>query len=42
MIIVEFFKWAGITPNDVKEVLGTFVVLIVLFLFNKIVRGFWQ
>jgi hypothetical protein len=41
-MIVEFVKWAGITPNEVKEVLGVFVVLIVLFLFHKISRGFWE
>jgi hypothetical protein len=37
-------KWerrCSITPNEVKEVLGVFVVLIVLFLF-KIARGFWE
>jgi hypothetical protein len=38
-MIVEFVKWAGITPNEVKQVLGAFVVLILLFFFNKIVGG---
>jgi hypothetical protein len=39
-MIVEFVKWAGITPNEVKDVLGVFVVLIVLFLVSKIAGGF--
>lgn len=38
-MIIEFVKWAGITPCEVKDVLGVFVVLIVLFLFNKIAGG---
>jgi hypothetical protein len=41
-MIVEFVKWVGITPHEVKDVLGVFVVLFVLLLFNKIAGGFWQ
>lgn len=38
-MVIEFIKWVGITPGEVKDVLGVFVVLIVLFFFNKIAGG---
>lgn len=37
MIIVEFVKWAGITPDEVKTVLGLFVALFIVFFFNKVI-----
>jgi hypothetical protein len=35
--IIEFVKWTGITPSEVKDVLGVFVVLFIVFFFNKVI-----